>query len=102
MTSLNVPAILGMAGVTYLCRAGGYWVFSRLPPSPRIQATLAHLPGCLFVAYVAPALLRGQLKDVVGAAATVIAMKLGGNIGVAIGVGMAAAWAAYAVGRAGF
>ena len=91
-----------MAGATYLCRAGGYWVFSRLPPSRTIQATLAHLPGCLFVAYVAPALLRGQLKDVAGAAATVIAMKLSGNIGVAIGVGMATAWTAYAVARAGF
>jgi uncharacterized membrane protein len=90
-----------MAGVTYLCRAGGYWILRRLPPSPKLQAALTHLPGCLFVAYVAPALLRGQPKDLVGATATVIAMRLSGNIGVAIGVGIATAWAAYEIGRVG-
>ena len=97
MTSLNILAILGMAGVTYFCRAGGYWMFSRLRPGPRTQAALTHLPGCIFVSYVAPALLRGRLQDLVGATATVIAMRLSGNLDVAIAFGMTAAWLIHAI-----
>ena len=49
-------AILGMALATYLCRAGGYALFRALRPPRFVEVTLQHLPGPIFIAYVAPAL----------------------------------------------
>jgi uncharacterized membrane protein len=48
-----VLAILGMAVVTFLCRAGGYAVLRMSRPSPFVEALLRNVPGTLFAAYVA-------------------------------------------------
>ncbi|MCO6415236.1 AzlD domain-containing protein [Siccirubricoccus sp. KC 17139] len=54
-----LAAILAMAVATYLCRAGGYAVLRVVRPPPFVQAMLAYLPGCIFVAFLAPALADG-------------------------------------------
>ncbi|GGJ03389.1 AzlD family protein [Neoroseomonas lacus] len=85
-------AILGMALATYLCRAGGYALFRALRPPRFVEMTLQHLPGPIFVAYVAPALAMQGLKGFVAAALVVLAQAVTRNLAVAIAVGVAAIW----------
>ena len=54
-------AILGMAAVSYACRAGGYAVLRSIRPPAFVDAMLRHLPGALFMAYVTPPLVAGCL-----------------------------------------
>lgn len=85
-------AILGMALATYLCRAGGYALFRALRPPRFVEVTLQHLPGPIFIAYVAPALATAGLKGFVAAALVVVAQAISGNLAAAIAVGVAAMW----------
>lgn len=85
-------AILGMALATYLCRAGGYALFRALRPPRFVEVTLQHLPGPIFVAYVAPALAMQGLKGFVAAAIVVVAQAATRSLAVAIAVGVAAMW----------
>ncbi len=85
-------AILGMAAVTYACRAGGYAVLRSFRPPPFVEAMLRHLPGALFVAYVAPPLLAGSVPAWLGALAVVAAQVTIRNLGLSILVGIAAVW----------
>jgi uncharacterized membrane protein len=87
-------AILGMALVTYACRAGGYAVLRVVRPPPFVDAMLRHLPGCLFVAYSAPPLLAGGIPAWFGAVVVVLVQIWVRNIGIAICAGVAAVWAA--------
>ncbi|MFD2263951.1 AzlD family protein [Lacibacterium aquatile] len=86
-------AILLMAGVTYLCRAGGYALFRQMDPGPRLRSALAYLPGALFVAYVVPALVQSGPKEWVGALVTVVVMFTTRNLiaGILLGTGAATA-----------
>lgn len=85
-------AILGMALATYLCRAGGYALFRALRPPRFVEVTLQHLPGPIFVAYVAPALAMQGLKGFVAAALVVAAQAATRNMAAAIATGVAAMW----------
>jgi branched-subunit amino acid transport protein len=90
-------AILGMALVTYACRAGGYAILRSIRPPVFVEAMLRHLPGALFAAYVAPPLVAGSWPAWIGAAA-VVAVQLGTrNLGLAICAGVAAVWGAQAL-----
>ena len=60
MTDRNtLLAIAGMALGTYACRAGGYWLFRQIRPSPFVRDMLGYLPGTLFMGFIVPALLAG-------------------------------------------
>ncbi len=93
----NLLAITAMAAVTLACRCGGYFIFSRITPTPFLRNTLTHLPGCIFIAYVVPALFRAPPADWFGAAATILVMIFSRNLGAAIAAGVAAAWSATAL-----
>jgi uncharacterized membrane protein len=83
-------AIIGMAIVTYACRAGGYAVLRVVRPPPFIDAMLRHIPGPLFAAYCALA-LSNMGPDAWGAAAAVVLTQWKtGNLGLSILVGVAA------------
>lgn len=86
-------AILGMALATYLCRAGGYALFRAFRPPRFVEVMLQHLPGPIFVAYVAPALAGQGVKGFLAAAAVVMAQVVTGSLAAAIAVGVAAIWA---------
>ncbi len=90
-------AILGMAAVTYACRAGGYAILRSVRPPAFVEAMLRHLPGALFMAYVTPPLVNGALPAWIGAAAVVGVQLATRNLGLAICAGVAAVWAAQAV-----
>jgi uncharacterized membrane protein len=91
----TLAAIIGMALATYLTRAGGYWLFRRVRPSPAVRTALAYIPGTLFVSFVVPALAAGGAQQWVGAAATVAIMAATRNLSIAILAGTAAAWAVW-------
>lgn len=93
----NLVAIAAMAAVTLACRCGGYLIFSRITPTPFLQKALAHLPGCIFMAYVVPHLLAGSPATWMGAAVTIVMMALSRNLGASIAAGVAAVWGATAL-----
>ncbi len=96
LDAANLLAILGMALATFACRAGGYWLFRLIRPTPWLRAVLGYLPGTLFVSFVVPALADGQPSRLVGAAVTVAIMVASGSLVAAILGGTAAAWIAWA------
>jgi uncharacterized membrane protein len=87
-------AIAAMAAVTIACRCGGYFLFARVEPSPLVRRALAYLPGCIFAAYVVPALIAGPPGNWIGAAATMLTMWRTRNLGVSIAAGVACGWGA--------
>jgi uncharacterized membrane protein len=96
--SLNpwtLAAIVLMAGATYLCRGGGYWLFRQITPTPLVRAILVHIPGTLFVSFVVPALVKGGLQPMVGAAVTAGVMVATRNMTLSIVGGVGAAWAVW-------
>lgn len=88
----TLAAILAMAVATFACRAGGYLVFRSITPSPLLRDVLAFIPGTLFMAYVAPAVVHGGAGHVVAAAATAGVMIVTRSIPLALGVGIGTAW----------
>jgi uncharacterized membrane protein len=93
MTDHSVAwALTGMTVATYGCRAGGYWLFRRIPPKPWLRDLLGYVPGTLFIGYVVPGIIAGGWPDIAGAAATILAMAASGNFAAAIAAGAAVAW----------
>ena len=91
-------AILGMALATYLCRAGGYAVLRATRPPRFVQAMLNHLPGCIFVAFLAPALARGGPDPWVAALVTLAVQVVFRKLALAILSGVGTVWALQALG----
>lgn len=83
-----------MAVLTYLTRAGGYWLMGRVTLSPRIAAMLAYLPGAVLTSLVVPAVLEEGIEGVIALAATAFAMWWRGNVLVAMLAGVATIWMA--------
>lgn len=96
LNTLTVLTALAIGVGTYACRAGGYWLFNRVNPTPAVRTLLSYVPGCLFVSYVAPAVYDGGPKAWIGAAVAVLTMKLTGSMIWPIFTGTAAAWAVWA------
>ncbi|UCG13637.1 MAG: AzlD domain-containing protein [Deltaproteobacteria bacterium] len=86
--SLALITICGMALMTYITRAGGFWIVSRLSLGKRMEAWLNHIPGAVLTAIVAPALSAGGLAEVVAALATGAVAVRSGNILIAMLVGI--------------
>src|ERR671910_386983 len=71
-------AILAMAVATYLCRASGVVLMSRVRLTPRVTRALRALPGSIVVATVAPLAAQAGTPAVAGvliALATMIAVR---------------------------
>jgi branched-subunit amino acid transport protein len=83
-------AILGMAAVTYLCRAGGYAVLRAVRPPPFVEAMLRNLPGPLFVAYIALSVATIGFQGLVGAVVVVVVQWRTRNLSLSILGGVAA------------
>jgi uncharacterized membrane protein len=87
-----LAAILGMALATYALRAGGYAILRASRPSPFVQAMLNFLPGCIFVAFVTPALLGGGPRQWLAAVVVAAIMIATRSYAGAILGGVAALW----------
>ena len=69
-------AILGMMLVTYLCRASGVVLMSRIRITARVERALRALPGSIVVATILPLALDGGAPALLGLAATIVVMSL--------------------------
>jgi uncharacterized membrane protein len=89
--SSMLAALLVMAAVTYLMRAGGFWLMGRVPITPRVRRMLEALPGAIIAAIVLPLVARiGPVAVLaVSAAALVMALRRNELLAVAAGIGVA-------------
>ncbi|WP_010627648.1 AzlD family protein [Halomonas sp. KM-1] len=55
-----LAAILIMALVTYLTRAGGVFVMSRVPIGPRVERFINAMAGSVLVAVITPMAVQGD------------------------------------------
>jgi uncharacterized membrane protein len=69
-------AIAGMALATFLCRAAGVVVMSRVRITPRIARGLRALPGSIIVATVLPIALQSGAAAMLGLVAGLVTMSL--------------------------
>jgi uncharacterized membrane protein len=69
-------AILAMTAATYLCRASGVVLMSRVTITPRVERALRALPGSIVVATVLPLALDGGLPAIGALVAAVAVMRL--------------------------
>lgn len=85
-------AIFGMALATYALRAGGYALLRVSKPNRFAQSMLQHLPGCIFIAFIAPALAQGGPPQWIAGAATVAIMAWRRSYLAAIAGGVGTLW----------
>jgi len=84
--------IAAMAVVTYIMRAGGFFLMGYVPMTGRVRAFLRALPGAVVVALVVPVAARGGIgaTAAVLAALAVMAWRRNDLIAVLSGVATAA------------
>lgn len=87
-----LAAILGMALASYLCRAGGYAVLRVTRPPPFVQAMLQHLPGCIFVAFLGPALAGAGWPAIAAGAAVLLVQASLRRLALSILTGVGTLW----------
>ncbi len=85
----TLAAIAVMALIVYLTRAGGYFIGLQLRRIAGIQPVLEALPGCAFMAILAPAARRGSIVELLALACLVLIMWRFDNVALATLVGMA-------------
>lgn len=91
-------AIAAMAAATYLCRAGGVVLMSRVRLTKPIERALRALPGSIVVATVLPIAIRGGVPAILGLVAALTTMSLSRHELPALLAGLAAVTAARAAG----
>lgn len=70
-------AIAAMMVATYLCRASGVVLMSRVTITPRVERALRALPGSIVVATILPLALDGGFPALLGLGAAIVAMIMG-------------------------
>ena len=81
-------AILGMALVTFIIKAGGFLLATRLPTTGFAAAWLKHIPGAVMASLVAPAIVTGSPAEAIAAAATALMFFLTRNLLAAMATGV--------------
>jgi uncharacterized membrane protein len=79
-----------MAFVTYVTRAGGFWLMGLVSPSPRVEAWLRQIPGAVLVAIIAPTVLASSLAETLASLATLLVAIRTKNVLIAMLVGVGA------------
>ena len=69
-------AILAMTIATYLCRASGVVLMSRVRLTPRVERGLRALPGSIVMATIVPIAVDSGGPALAGLGATVVVMSL--------------------------
>jgi len=91
-------AIVAMAAVTYLCRASGALLMSRVRITPRVERALRALPGSIVVSTVLPIAVQSGLAAFVGLSASLALMSVTRNELAALAAGLTAVVLARAAG----
>ena len=87
--SENIYIIIAAAIVTYLTRAGGFWILSRFNTiHPRVEAGLNAVPAAVLTTLVAPQMAQGGVAEL-------SAFAMAGIVGLRFGMigGFLAGWA---------
>ena len=84
-------AIVVMAAMNYLMRAGGFWVMAQVPLTRRTRGMLEALPGSIVAATVLPIVARSGPAAAIAVAAAAAVMIWRGNSFLAVAVGVATA-----------
>ena len=82
-------AIAMMASIVYLTRVTGYFIGLQLRHIRGVQPVLEALPGCAFMAILAPAVRQGSVSEILAMACVVLIMWRSNNVVLATGTGMA-------------
>ena len=69
-------AIVGMMAATFLCRASGFVLMSRIRLTPRVERALRALPGSIVIATIVPIAAQGGSSALLGLGATILAMSV--------------------------
>jgi uncharacterized membrane protein len=90
--NLALAAIATMAVVTFLIRAGGFWMMGRVRLTARLRRMLEALPGSIVIAVVLPIATNSGTAAVIAVSAAIAAMIACRNtlLGVIVGVAAAA------------
>ena len=82
-------AIAMIASVVYLSRLSGYFIGLQLRHIAGIKPVLEALPGCAFMAILAPAIRQGNASEILAISCVVLIMWRTNNVVFATGTGMA-------------
>jgi uncharacterized membrane protein len=85
-----VAVIVGMSLATYVTKAGGFWVLSRVTVPDRVEAGLDVLPGAIIVAIIAPELLDAGPAEWGASAVVLVVMVRTENVLLALCSGLVA------------
>ena len=77
-----------MASIVYLTRLCGYFIGLQLRHIAGIKPILEALPGCAFMAILAPAIRQGNITEIVAMSCVVLIMWRTNNVVFATGTGM--------------
>jgi uncharacterized membrane protein len=88
-TNATLIAIAMMASILYLTRITGYFIGLQLRHIRGIQPVLEALPGCAFMAILAPAVRQGSISETIAMTCVVLIMWRSNNVVLATGTGMA-------------
>ncbi|MET0528164.1 MAG: AzlD domain-containing protein [Microvirga sp.] len=69
-------AIFAMMVATYLCRASGVVLMSRVRITRRVERALRALPGCIVMATIVPIAADGGAAAILGLGATILVMAI--------------------------
>lgn len=86
--AVTLATICAMAVATYAARAGGFFIIRRVNAGPFLQAWMRHVPGAIFVALVAPAVVSAGPAGWAGAAVTAAAARAGAPLAVTLALGV--------------
>jgi uncharacterized membrane protein len=84
-------AIAAMVVVTYVIRAGGFWLMGYVPLTHRVRSILNALPGSVVMAVILPLAVRGGTAATVAVLTSLVVMTLRRNDLLAVVCGMGAA-----------
>jgi len=85
----SLLAILGMAIVTYLTSASGFFIVNKTAISKRTQAFLKAIPGAILISIVAPALFNGGIRETFAGIVTMTVALKTKNLFLAMIIGVA-------------
>jgi len=84
----TLMAIFMIAAIVYLTRLGGYFIGLQLRHIAGIQPILESLPGCAFMAILAPAVRQGTTTEIIALLCVLGIMWKTNNVVVATITGM--------------
>lgn len=82
-------ALVCMAFATWLCRAGGVWLMTHVPITPRVRRGLAALPGSIMISTVLPIAMKTGPAAIAALIAAILVMLKFRKEVLALGAGLA-------------